>query len=132
MTRAARHSCATPKRDSATTWALACVAVAAAGLSCDVAGESLLIGWLPRDYDRVAPLATQLTGTAANGLYTLAGIVLTLATPVLPLRWLAWVAWISGIALVVVTVINVQIGVVIATAALMVSFIPFAIAMARQ
>jgi hypothetical protein len=103
------------------------VAIAASGIVCDLSGESIFIAF--PDHQRLASL---LTGGAANGLYTLAGILLTLATPTLPLRWLAWIAWASGIALVLVTISNVQIGVVIASAALMISFIPFVIAMARQ
>src|SRR5207302_1840708 len=84
---------------------------------------------------RTAPLwcaAAPLLGGAANGLYTLAGILLTLNTPGLPLRWLAWIAWLSGLALIIVTVLNVPIGVMIASAALMISFIPFVIATFRQ
>jgi hypothetical protein len=64
-------------------------------------------------------------------LYTLAGILLTLRTPQLPLRWLAWIAWSAGVALVIVTILNVQPGVVAASAVLMISFVPFVIAMAR-
>ena len=106
---------------------IAAVAIAASGIVCDLTGESMFIAF--PNHERLASL---LTGGAANGLYTLAGVLLTLATPTLPLRWLAWIAWASGIALVLVTISNVQIGVVIASAALMISFIPFVIAMARQ
>jgi hypothetical protein len=68
---------------------------------------------------------------AANGLYTLAGIMLTLASPSLPFRWLAWMTWASGVALTAVTILNIQTGVVISSAALMIFFIPFVVAMAR-
>ena len=106
---------------------IAALAIAASGIVCDFSGESMFIAF--PNHERLASL---LTGGAANGLYTLAGILLTLATPSLPLRWLAWIAWSSGIALIIVTILNVQIGIVICSAALMISFIPFVIAMARQ
>ncbi|HKO00117.1 MAG TPA: hypothetical protein VJ032_00405 [Thermoanaerobaculia bacterium] len=103
------------------------VVIASAGLVCDLTGESLFI--FRPELDRAASL---LTGGAANGLYTICGILLTLATPSVPLRWLAWIAWASGIVLIIVTIFNSRIGVMIATAALMASFIPFVIAMARE
>jgi len=108
------------------------VAIAFLGIVCDFAGESLYVGWTPlagTPLDRVAAL---LTGGAGNGLYTLAGIMLTIASPSVPARGLAWMAWISGIALTVVTILNVQTGVVITSAALMIFFIPFVLMMARR
>ena len=106
---------------------VAAIAISAAGIVCDFSGESMFIAF--PSLERIASL---LTGVAANGLYTLAGILLTIRTPALPLRWLAWIAWASGIALIIVTLLNVQIGVVIASAALMISFIPFVVATARS
>ena len=53
--------------------ALVALAVALTGLVCDLFAESLLIGWLPHRIDTVAPLASLLTGGAANGLYSVAG-----------------------------------------------------------
>ncbi len=105
---------------------IAPVAIAAAGLVCDFTGESMFMT-LPND--RTASL---LTGGAANGLYTVAGILLTLATPALPARWLAWLAWSAGIALIIVTISDIRIGVIIASAALMVTFIPWVFLMSRQ
>src|SRR6266545_1968525 len=58
--------------------ALVALAVALAGLACDLFAESLLIGWLPDRIDTVAPLASLLTGGAANGLYIVARALLTL------------------------------------------------------
>jgi hypothetical protein len=103
------------------------VAIAAVGLVCDLTGESLFI--FRPDLDRAASL---LTGGAANGLYTLTGIVLTVATPSLPFRWLAWLAWISGTALVIMTIVDWRMGVVISSAALMASFIPWVFIMGRR
>ena len=103
------------------------VVIAAAGLLCDWTGESLFI--FRPDLDRAASL---LTGGAANGLYTLAGILLTLATPSLPFRWLAWLAWINGIALMIMTILDLRSGVVITTVALMTFFIPWLFIMSRR
>jgi len=47
-------------------WGLAAVVIAAVGLSCDFAGESILIAWLPRDYERLARAATLLSGASAR------------------------------------------------------------------
>jgi hypothetical protein len=58
--------------------------------------------------------------------------MLTLASPSLPFRWLAWMAWASGVALTAVTILNIQTGVAISSAALMIFFIPFVVAMARR
>jgi len=108
------------------------LAVAMIAIACDFSGESIYIGWLPPAGTKLERAAALLTSGAANGLYTLAGIMLTLASPSLPFRWLAWLAWASGVALTTVTILNVQTGVVITSAALMIFFIPFVVAMARR
>jgi hypothetical protein len=107
-------------------------AIAAAGLVCDFSGESLFIGWLPGADSPLERTANLLTGGAGNGLYTIAAIMLTVASQSLPLRWLAWLAWASGIALTVVTVLDIRIGVVIASAGLMIFFIPWVLVMGRR
>ena len=89
--------------------AVAALVVAAAGLMCDLSGELLYAGWLPRlthdaaAFGGVQRAGTVLTAVFANGFYTAAGIVLTLGTPGLarPLRALAWTVWLAGIALTV-------------------------------
>jgi hypothetical protein len=106
---------------------IAPVAIAATGLVCDFIGESMFM--TRPDLERAASL---LTGGAANGLYTLGGVALTVMSRSLPLRWLAWTAWAAGTALVVVTVLDIEKGVVITSGALMISFVLFVIGMARQ
>jgi hypothetical protein len=115
-------------------WGITAVSIASVGLACDVAGESLLIGWLPRDYDRIAPIATLLTGAAANGLYTLAGILLTLATPSLfgPLEVLTWAVWISGAAVTATTLADRPMGVAVATTALFLLFCRWIVLLGRR
>jgi hypothetical protein len=115
------------------TWAVAALAVASAGLACDLFAESLLLGWLPRDYGRIAPFATLLTGAAANGLYTTAGIILTLATRWIRGAWLAltWAVWIAGGALTACTLARVPSGIAISTAVLFALFCPWAVWLGR-
>jgi hypothetical protein len=115
------------------SWAVGAVAVATVGLLCDVSGESILIGWLPRDYDRLAPLATQLTGTWANGLYTLAGILLTIATPLRgSLRALTWATWLAGAAVTASTLARSPMAIAISTTVLFVLFCPCVVLIGRS
>jgi len=114
-------------------WAVAAVGVAAAGLVCDLFAESLFIGWLPRDYDRIAPFATLCTGAAANGLYTLAGIALTVMTRALRgfLLTLTWAVWLAGLALTVCAVARLPAGIAVSTGVLFTLFCPWAVWLGR-
>jgi hypothetical protein len=114
-------------------WVVAALAVAAAGLACDLFAESLLIGWLPRDYDRIAPLATACTGAAANGLYTLAGIMLTLLTRSLRGLGLAftWAVWLAGLALTGCSLARLPLGIAVATGVLFALFCPWTVWLGR-
>jgi hypothetical protein len=116
------------------TWAVAALAVASAGLACDLFAESLLLGWLPRDYERIAPFATLLTGAAANGLYTLAGITLTLATRSIRGSGLAltWAVWLAGGALTVCTLARAPSGIAISTGVLFTLFCPWVVWLGRR
>ena len=110
------------------------VTIASGGLCFDLLAESLLIGWLPECYETTAPLATLLTGGAANGLYTVAGIMLTLAASSLTpmLRMLAWGAWLGGIALTLSSLVAVPIAIAISTTLLFVCFVPFVVFLGRH
>lgn len=114
-------------------WGLAAVAIAAVGLSCDFAGESILIAWLPRDYERLARAATLLSGASANGLYTLAGIVLTVATPSIRgfLRAMTWTMWLAGAALTALAIAGSPIGIAVSTAILFAMFCPWVLLVGR-
>jgi hypothetical protein len=107
--------------------AFVALVVALAGLACDLFAESLLIGWLPNRIDTIAPLASLLTGGAANGLYCVAGAVLTLGPPALcgALRAFAWAVWVSGFALTMSTISGSVSGMVISTAVLMTLLCPW-------
>ena len=110
-----------------TRWSIVACAVAILGLARDLLAESLFIGWLPARIETLGPFGSLLTGGAANGLYTIAGVILTLGTPSLHgvSRILAWAIWTSGIALTVCTMIGSVAGMVISTTALMLLLCPW-------
>jgi hypothetical protein len=101
--------------------AIAALVIAIVGLVCDFFAESLLIGWLPHRIESIAPIATLLTGGAANVCYTLAGVMLTIGSPFLrgPLRAVAWAVWASGFALTIFTFAGSVAGMILSTASLM-------------
>jgi hypothetical protein len=109
------------------SWALAAFLVAALGASCDLLAESLFIGWLPERIEQLQRAGTILTGGVANGLYTLAGIMLTLKTPALRgyLRGWTWTVWAAGCALTATTLAGSVTGMVVATTLLMTLFCPW-------
>ncbi|MBI2923910.1 MAG: hypothetical protein HYY18_22860 [Planctomycetes bacterium] len=77
------------------------VAIAACGALFDIGSEIAFIVRLPRDLETVSRLGTFYTTVVANGLYCVAGSILTLATPGLPswLRALTWTLWTAGFAM---------------------------------
>ena len=82
-------------------WGVAGSAVAATGMVCDWFAESLYIGWLPENLERLGPICTLLTAGVANGLYTIGGMILTLGTPSIRgyfAVW-TWTMWASGLVL---------------------------------
>lgn len=105
--------------------ALLAFSIAAIGLLCDFSGESIFIGWMPSPSSVLYRAASLSSAAAGNGFYTIAAILLTIATPALPLRGLAWAAWISGIALSIATIAAMPTLIVAASAALMITFIPW-------
>jgi hypothetical protein len=118
-------------RDS--RWAIAAVIVASIGLVCDLFAESLLIGWLPRDYGRVVPLTTILTGAVANGSYTIAGAMLTIATDAIRgfRRAMAWTIWIAGACLSASAVTGSPMGIAVSTTVVFALFCPWAVLAGR-
>ncbi|HEV8228718.1 MAG TPA: hypothetical protein VGQ86_02080 [Candidatus Limnocylindria bacterium] len=74
--------------------------IAGLGAIADVTAEAILVIGGVGTYIATSPLAFVLTGGLANGLYTVCGIALTLATPLR--AWeRAWAAvmWLAGLAL---------------------------------
>jgi hypothetical protein len=100
--------------------------IALAGVACDLFAESLFIGWLPERLETLAPVGTQLTGVMANGLYTLAGILLTAATPLgRGLKIWAAALWTCAAAVTAFTLLRWWPGLAVATAGLMILLPPW-------
>jgi hypothetical protein len=107
---------------------VAAFVLALAGVCADLLAESLYIGWLPAHHVRVAPVARVLTGGIGNGLYTVAGILLTIASPWLRGwgRRVAWIIWASGLALAAFSFAGGTAGMAVSTTVLFVLFSPWA------
>ena len=98
------------------------------GLIADVTAELILIVGGAETYIATSPFAFALTGGVANGLYTLCGIGLTLATPLSSVER-AWAAvmWAAGIALSIGALVNIPVVTAGATAVLFALFCPWCI-----
>lgn len=102
--------------------------VAGAGIVADWTAELLLITRAGDAYADVAPLAFFLTGAIANGLYTIAGIQLTLASPFGPrARAYAAFMWSAGIMLSVGAILSQPLVIAIASGELFLLFCPWCI-----
>ncbi len=103
------------------------VLIAALGMVCDFSGEGSailrLVEHAPADavgFTCVERDFTLLSAGAANGLYTIGGVLLTLVTPNLP-RWIRgamWVTWLAGAAMTLAAIANNVPGMVFSTAVL--------------
>lgn len=109
------------------------LAVATLGFAADLVAESLLIVVAP-DRPDVARPSFLLTGAVANGLYTVAGALLTLRTPGLRGAFAAWTwaMWSAGAALTAAAVIEVPLLIAATSAGLFVLFVPWCVAMGRR
>ena len=107
--------------------------LAVAGFATDLVAESLLIAVAP-DRPELARPSFALTGAVANGLYTLAGALLTLRTPGLrgPFAAWTWAVWGSGAALSAAALIEAPLAVAAASAALFVLLVPWCVALGRR
>ena len=111
----------------------AAVTVAAIGIAADWSAEIALIVTGADGYRAIAPLAFLLTGAVANGLYTAAGIMLTLSTPLGPLaRAYASLMWAAGVTLSFAALVSFPLLVAIATAWLFAMFIPWCVWLGRR
>jgi hypothetical protein len=115
---------------TARTAATAGVVVTAFGTVFDFCGEGLSILLLVERAATVTESAaaftsaersfTLLSAGAANGLYTLGGLLLMLATPDLPraIRAAMWMTWLAGIAMTLAGIMNHVGGMVASTVVL--------------
>ncbi|HKY52212.1 MAG TPA: hypothetical protein VJP45_13225 [Candidatus Limnocylindria bacterium] len=98
--------------------------IAALGLVADLTAELALIYYLAA----ATPLAFTLTGGVANGLYTIAGIALTAATPLSAFeRVWAGVMWSAGLALSAAAFAGEHLATAVATAVLFALFCPWCV-----
>jgi hypothetical protein len=106
---------------------IAALTLAIAGMGGDLLAESLYVGWLPADYDRIEALARLLTGAWGNTLYTLSGILLTLGSPWIrgPARACAWLIWAAGLALGGFSMTGNAAGMAVSMALLFILFCPW-------
>ena len=115
---------------------LACL-VCAVGLLFDLAGESVNIAWLTRpgltvdEFRRGARLYGLLGPAIANGLYCVAGLVLTAVSRRVGFLqgWIGQlgnVMWIVGLTLTVATVVDLHWPIIITGGTVMMLFVPWA------
>lgn len=107
--------------------------IAAAAFAADMIAESTLIALVP-DRPELARPSFLITGGVANGLYTLAGMVLTRATPLVHGRFAfwTWAMWSTGLALSLVTFLEMPLAIAAVSAALFALFIPWCVALGRR
>jgi len=109
------------------------VALAVAGVIFDVAAEARLIGWSPEQPFDVGSALRQ-SGVAANGLYSVAGLLLVSRTrglsPALAV-W-SWAVWLAGIALAVAAAASNDDASRLFTAVLFALFVPWLVVFGRR
>jgi hypothetical protein len=113
------------------------IVVATAGLAADLSAEALLAGFTrstPGNFAVVQAEALLLTGYVGNGLYTVAGILLTIAgRRELPVGVLALGAfvWGAGLWLSAATLLGSSTGEALSTGLLLTSFVVWATLLGR-
>ncbi len=109
------------------------VVIASAGIAVDLSSEAMLIIAGADGYAGIAPLAFFLTGAIANGLYTIAGIQLTLATTLRP-RERAYAAfmWSAGLMLSLGAILAQPLITAIASTLLFALFCPWCVWLWRR
>lgn len=107
--------------------------IAATAFAADMIAESTLIVLVP-DRPELARPSFLITGGVANGLYTVAGILLARATPQVRERFAlwTWAMWSTGIALSIVTFLELPLAIAAVSAALFALFIPWCVVMGRR
>ena len=109
------------------------ITIASIGIAFDWAAEISLIVAGADGYASIAPLAFFFTGAIANGLYTYAGIQLTLATLLGPgARAYAALMWAGGALVSFGGLFNFALLTAIATAWLFALFIPWCVWLWRR
>jgi hypothetical protein len=110
------------------TVATLAVVITAVGVVCDFTAEGLLILRLTEPamisnlaaFTHIERIFTIFSPGAANGLYSLGGVLLMLVTPDLPawVRSVMWITWLAGFAMTVAALFNHVDGMVASTVVL--------------
>jgi hypothetical protein len=109
------------------------IALAVAGVLFDIAAEARLIGWSPgQPFD--VDSALRQSGVAANGLYSVAGLLLVSRTRGLsaPLAVWSWAVWLAGIALAIAAARSNDDASRLFTAVLFALFVPWLVVFGRR
>jgi hypothetical protein len=109
------------------------IVIALVGIAADWSAETMLIVSGADGYAGYAPLAFLMTGAIANGAYTVAGILLTFATP-LTARSRAYAAlmWSAGISVSFGALFAIPLITALATAELFALFVPWCVWLWRR
>jgi alkylation response protein AidB-like acyl-CoA dehydrogenase len=111
----------------------AAFALACFGATFDLGCEAVLAFGTSEIHRRAPHDLGVITTVFANGLYCVAGVILTLATPALP-RWLrawSWAIWITGFAMTAAGLADSLTGIKVTTAVLTILLCPWFLAMGR-
>jgi hypothetical protein len=99
-----------------------------AGIFADFSADALFIGWLPERFSDYAISTAIISEVVANGLYSIAGAILMMASP--PMRpWFriwGWTVWVLGFALAIFGALRWDAAIVASGALLFIAFIPWA------
>ena len=107
------------------------VGLAALAWASDMTAQALLIGVVP-DRPDVTPTAFALTGGVTNTLYTIAGVIMSVGTPMgRALRMWTAAMWSAGAGVSVSVVFDIPAGAAVASAALYALFVPWCVALGR-
>ena len=135
------------EKSGAGRWGALAVVIAWTGSVCDLSGEGILTLvlveralplteasslWNPTAFETLQRTSTLLTAGAANGLYTVAGIILTLRTKGLAgwIRVAVWLTWSAGVGMTLAAILNSVTGLVVSTAVLFPTFFVWNVAVA--
>jgi hypothetical protein len=110
------------------------LAAAFAGLAVDLFADSLFAAWTIDRYAAVARATTFLSEVVANGLYSIAGALLMIASPPMVAGFAAWgwSIWLAGLALAVFGALRWDAGIVLSSGVLLALFIPWVWLAARR
>ena len=109
------------------------IVLAVVGVLADIGAESRLIAWSPGQPFELDG-ALRLSGLVANGLYSVAGLLLTSRSRGLP-RWLvawSWLVWLLGIGLAGAAAVSSDDASRVLTAALFILFLPWLVVIGRR